>query len=76
MVSPLTRIQNETDFSMELQFQRPEQERDGSALVLLKKGDTMDDSTAMFDAIKMSGGSKKVITSLSLGVVCLLQFLK
>ncbi|XP_048138871.1 uncharacterized protein LOC115740159 isoform X2 [Rhodamnia argentea] len=67
VVSPLTRIQNETDFSVELQFQRPEQERDGSALVLLKKGETMDDSTAMFDAIKMSGGSKKVITSLSLG---------
>lgn len=67
VVSPLTRIQNETDFSLELRFQRPEQERDGSALVLLKKGETMDDSTAMFDATKMSGGSKKVITSLSLG---------
>ncbi|KAF8015488.1 hypothetical protein BT93_H1109 [Corymbia citriodora subsp. variegata] len=67
VVSPLTRIQNETDFSMELQFQRLEQENDGSALVLLKKGETMDDSTAMFDAIKMSGGSKKVIASLSLG---------
>ncbi|PON54074.1 Vacuolar protein sorting-associated protein [Parasponia andersonii] len=66
IVSPLIRIHNETRFSMELRFRRPQQE-DGVASVMLKPGDTIDDSMAMFDSLHLSGGLKKALTSLSLG---------
>lgn len=69
MVSPLIRVHNETKFSMELRFQRPLQEKDEFALALLKKGETLDDSMAIFDATNLSGGLKKAITSLTLGMV-------
>ncbi|XP_048335348.2 uncharacterized protein LOC107424724 isoform X3 [Ziziphus jujuba] len=66
VVSPLVRIHNETGFPMELRFRRPQQKDDFASLVL-KSGDTIDDSMAMFDAIHLSGGLKKALTSLSLG---------
>ncbi|XP_071694742.1 uncharacterized protein [Rutidosis leptorrhynchoides] len=66
-VSPLLRIYNKTDFPMELRFQRPEQQENGYVSVVLKAGDSFDDSTAAFDAIKASGGSKKALVSLSVG---------
>lgn len=67
VVSPLLRIHNETKFSMELCFRRPEQNEAQSASVVLKTGDSIDDSVAAFDAISLSGGSKKALTSLSVG---------
>ncbi|KAI3665752.1 hypothetical protein L6452_44382 [Arctium lappa] len=66
VVSPLLRIHNRTDFPIELRFQQPVQEENEHALVL-KAGDTIDDSTAAFDAIKASGGSKNALISLSVG---------
>lgn len=65
------KIHNETDFVMELRFQRPQLEKDEFASILLKSGDTMDDTTAMFDSINLSGGVKKAITSLSVGMIFL-----
>lgn len=53
---------------MELRFRRPQQKDDFASLVL-KSGDTIDDSMAMFDAIHLSGGLKKALTSLSLGML-------
>ncbi|KAL5557187.1 hypothetical protein UlMin_039423 [Ulmus minor] len=67
VISPLIRIHNETRFPMELQFQRPQQKEDERASVVIKPGDTIDDSMAMFDATHVSGGLKKALTSLSLG---------
>ncbi|XP_031387722.1 uncharacterized protein LOC116200899 isoform X2 [Punica granatum] len=67
VVSPLIRVHNETNFSMELRFQRPQQEKDEVALALLKKKGTLDDSMGMFDAVNLSGGLKKAIASLTLG---------
>ncbi|XP_074349870.1 uncharacterized protein LOC141689470 isoform X3 [Apium graveolens] len=66
-VSPLLRIYNETEFSMELRFQRPEHKESESASVILKAGDTIDDTLAAFSAINLSGGSKKALVSLSVG---------
>ncbi|XP_057499975.1 uncharacterized protein LOC130784197 isoform X3 [Actinidia eriantha] len=67
VVSPLLRIHNETKFSMELRFQRPQQNAAQSASVVLKRGDTIDDSVAAFDAINLSGGLKKALMSVSVG---------
>ncbi|XP_059638646.1 uncharacterized protein LOC132280907 isoform X2 [Cornus florida] len=67
VVSPFLSIHNETEFSMELRFQRPQQEEAESASVVLKAGDTIDDSTAAFDAMNFSGGLKKALMSLSIG---------
>lgn len=67
VVSPLIRIHNETGFSMELQFQRPAPLEDEFASVLLKPGDSIDDSMATFDAINFSGGVKRALMSLSVG---------
>ncbi|KAJ8764509.1 hypothetical protein K2173_006249 [Erythroxylum novogranatense] len=67
VVSPLLRIHNETEFSMELRFRRPQQDENIFASVSLKKGDSVDDSMATFDAINMSGGLKKALMSLSVG---------
>ncbi|XP_038718872.1 uncharacterized protein LOC120011821 isoform X2 [Tripterygium wilfordii] len=67
VVSPLIRIHNETKFSMELRFRRPEQNGDAVASVSLKAGDTIDDSMATFGAIGLSGGLKKALLSLSVG---------
>ncbi|KAF3438866.1 hypothetical protein FNV43_RR17141 [Rhamnella rubrinervis] len=67
VVSPLVRIHNETGFSMELRFRRPQQKEDEFAPLTLKSGDIIDDTMTMFDAIHLSGGLKKALTSLSLG---------
>lgn len=67
IVSPLIRVHNETRFSIELRFRRPQQKEDEFALVVLKPGETIDDSVAMFDSLHLSGGLKKALTSLSLG---------
>ncbi|KAL3833397.1 hypothetical protein ACJIZ3_008133 [Penstemon smallii] len=66
-VSPLLRICNETDFSLELRFQRPHHKEEEYALLTLKAGDVIDDSMAAFSAIDLSGGSRKALTSLSVG---------
>jgi hypothetical protein len=36
--------------------------------VLLKPGDSIDDSMAIFDAINFSGGVKRALMSLSVGI--------
>lgn len=69
-VSPLVIIHNETGLSIELQFQRPQPKEDEFASVLLKPGDSIDDSMAMFDAIKLSGGVKRALMSLTVGMHC------
>ncbi|KAF5958191.1 hypothetical protein HYC85_005416 [Camellia sinensis] len=51
---------------MEVCIRRPQQDAD-SASVVLKTGDTIDDSVAAFDAINLSGGIKKALMSLSVG---------
>lgn len=53
---------------MELQFQRPAPMEDEFASVLLKPGDCIDDSMAIFDAINFSGGVKRALMSLSVGI--------
>lgn len=53
---------------MELQFQRREHNNNEIASVLLKSGDTIDDSVAMFDAVSLSGGLKKALVSISVGM--------
>lgn len=60
---------------MELQFRRPHQKEDEFASLVLKPGDTIDDSMAMFGALHLSGGMKKALTSLSLGKHFNLSFL-
>lgn len=67
-VSPLIRIHNETRFPIELRFRRPQLKEDESASVTLKSGDTIDDCMATFDAINASGGLKKALMSLSIGM--------
>ncbi|KAM7264282.1 hypothetical protein ACFE04_001965 [Oxalis oulophora] len=67
VVSPLVRIHNETDYSMETRFLRPEQSNNEWASMPLKAGDTIDDSIATFDAITLSGSIKKALMSLSVG---------
>lgn len=53
---------------MELRFQRPQQREIDYASVMLKAGDTIDDSMAAFGAINLSGEQKKALNSLSLGM--------
>ncbi|KAL0876286.1 hypothetical protein Bca101_025991 [Brassica carinata] len=66
-VSPLTRIYNETSLPMEIRFQRSKQKRDVFASVPLKPGGSIDDSSAAFNAISLSGDLKKALTSLAVG---------
>lgn len=56
---------------MELRIQRPESGEAESASVLLREGDTFDDCKAAFDAISLSGGPKKALLSLGLGMLML-----
>ncbi|KAH9711641.1 vacuolar protein sorting-associated protein [Citrus sinensis] len=67
VVSPLIRVHNETELSMELRFRRVQEQEDDFASILLKPGHTIDDSMAMFDAVSFSGGLKKALMSLSVG---------
>ncbi|KAJ6678511.1 VACUOLAR PROTEIN SORTING-ASSOCIATED PROTEIN VPS13 [Salix viminalis] len=66
-VSPLIRIHNETEFSMELRFRRSQQNEDVFAPMLLKKGASVDDSMKAFEAIGSSGGLKKALMSFTVG---------
>ncbi|OIS96854.1 hypothetical protein A4A49_60697, partial [Nicotiana attenuata] len=63
VVFPLLKIDNDTDFSMELRFQRPQHKEVDYASVMLKVGDTIDDSMAAFGAINLSGERKKTLNS-------------
>ncbi|KAK6923729.1 Vacuolar protein sorting-associated protein 13, VPS13 adaptor binding domain, partial [Dillenia turbinata] len=65
-VSPLLRVHNETEFAMELRFQRPQVKAD-FASILLNAGDMIDDCMAVFDAVGLSGGSRKALMSLTVG---------
>ncbi|KAL0450266.1 UNVERIFIED_CONTAM: hypothetical protein Slati_1583000 [Sesamum latifolium] len=67
VVSPLLKIHNETDFSLELRFQRPQHEQTESASLILKAREVIDDAITAFSAIDLSGGSRKALTSLSVG---------
>lgn len=53
---------------MKLRFRRSQQKEDVFASAVLNAGDTYDDSMAMFDAINLSGGEKKALRSLSVGM--------
>lgn len=53
---------------MELRFQRPQHKENDYASVMLKAGDTIDDSMAAFRAINLSGERKKTLNSLSVGM--------
>lgn len=66
-VSPLLRIHNETDFAMELRFQRPQKKETEFASLVLGAGDSVDDSMAAFGGVSLSGGLKKALVSLSVG---------
>lgn len=61
-------IHNETDFSLELRFQRPLSEGAESASLILKAGDVVDDTMTAFSAVNLPGGSRKALTSLSVGI--------
>ncbi|VAI13448.1 unnamed protein product [Triticum turgidum subsp. durum] len=66
-VQPLLRIYNKSDFPLELRFQRPQNENEEAALVTVRSGDMVDESTGVLDAMNLSGGSKKALMSLALG---------
>lgn len=53
---------------MELRFQRPQHKEIDYASVRLEAGDTIDDSMTAFSAINLSGGRKKTLNSLSVGM--------
>lgn len=74
-VSPLVTIHNETGLLMELRFQRLQPKEDEFASVSLKPGDSIDDSMATFQAIKFSGGVKRALMSLTVGMHCKLLVL-
>ncbi|KAH7673564.1 Vacuolar protein sorting-associated protein 13 [Dioscorea alata] len=67
VVTPLLRIHNESGFRTELRFRRPQEDEAEAASVMLRTGDTIDDCMASFDALKLSGGSKRALMSLTLG---------
>lgn len=67
IVAPMLKIHNETDFPLELRFQRPQHKETDAASLTLKAGDVIDDSLTAFNAVDSSGGLKKALTSLSVG---------
>ncbi|XP_073288877.1 uncharacterized protein [Primulina huaijiensis] len=67
IVAPMLKIHNETDFPLELRFQRPQHKETDAASLTLKAGDVVDDSLTAFNAVDSSGGLKKALTSLSVG---------
>lgn len=66
-VQPLLRIYNKSDFPLELRFQRPNKASEEAAFVTVRSGDMVDEATGVFDAMDLSGGSKRALMSLSLG---------
>ncbi|XP_073156297.1 uncharacterized protein [Henckelia pumila] len=67
IVAPMLKIHNETDFPLELRFQRPQHKETDAASLMLKAGDVIDDSLTAFNAVGSSGGLRKALTSLSVG---------
>ncbi|KAG9153260.1 hypothetical protein Leryth_020854 [Lithospermum erythrorhizon] len=67
IISPSLKIHNETNFSMELRFQRPEEKETELASLNLNAGDSIDDTMVAFSAINLSGGSKRALVSLGIG---------
>ncbi|KAG8384490.1 hypothetical protein BUALT_Bualt04G0123100 [Buddleja alternifolia] len=67
VVSPLLKVHNETDFSLELRFQRPQDEENEPALLMLEAGDIVDDAMTSFRTIDLSGALRKALTSLNVG---------
>ncbi|XP_022132801.1 uncharacterized protein LOC111005570 isoform X3 [Momordica charantia] len=67
VVSPMTRIHNESGLTMELRFRRNQPKEDECASVLVEPKDVIDDSMGMFDALNSSGGLRKALMSLSVG---------
>ncbi|TVT99078.1 hypothetical protein EJB05_55577, partial [Eragrostis curvula] len=66
-VQPLLTIYNKSDFPVELRFLRPSKTNDEAVFVTVKSGDMVDESTGVFDAMDLSGGSKRALMSLALG---------
>lgn len=66
-VQPLLRVYNKSDFPIELRFQRPNKTNEEAAFVTVRSGDMVDESTGVFDAMDLSGGSKRALMSLALG---------
>lgn len=54
---------------MELRFQRGQQKETEYASVVLKTGDTIDDSMATFGATSLSGEQRKALMSVSVGML-------
>lgn len=63
----MLRLHNKSEFPIELRFARPNEPKDESAFVTLRSGDTIDESMGVFDAIDLSGGSRRALLSLALG---------
>lgn len=61
-------IHNETDFSLELRFQRALSKGTESATLKLKAGDIVDDTMTAFSAVNLPRDSRKALTSLSVGM--------
>nr|CAB3462488.1 unnamed protein product [Digitaria exilis] len=66
-VQPLLRVYNKSDFPLELRFQRPNKTNEEAAFVTVRSGDMVDESIGVFDAMDLSGGSKRALMSLALG---------
>ncbi|CAN6343588.1 unnamed protein product [Urochloa humidicola] len=66
-VQPLLRVYNKSDFPLELRFQRPNKTNEEAAFITVRSGDMVDESTGVFDAMDLSGGSKRALMSLTLG---------
>ncbi|KAJ3674403.1 hypothetical protein LUZ60_005019 [Juncus effusus] len=67
-VSPLLKLHNKTELPVELRFTRPGESIDESAaFVTLRNGEVIDESMGLFDAIELTGGSKRALLSLALG---------
>ncbi|ERN17671.1 hypothetical protein AMTR_s00059p00194330 [Amborella trichopoda] len=67
VISPMLKIHNESGFTLELRCRRPQEINDESPTVLLRNGDSIDDSMAASDALNMTGGLRRALLSLSLG---------
>ena len=50
-------------------MQRSQSEGTDSASLILKAGDTVDDTMTAFNAVNLTGGSRKALTSLCVGML-------
>ena len=65
-VSPMVRIYNASGLVLELRCRRSNNDNDG-VVVILKKGDAIDDSVGAFNAMNMEGEKRKTLSSFNLG---------